>query len=85
LAGLGIFLAIFVWIFAALFILTGYGIWKGRNWGRIGGIIWGVLGVLGGISSLTGQDGLVYGIVSIAIWGGIIYALWMAKAWFAAR
>jgi hypothetical protein len=85
LAGLGIFLAVFVWIFAALFILTGYGIWKGRGWGRIGGIIWGVLGVLGGISSLSGQDGLAYGVVSIAIWAGVIYALWMAKAWFAAR
>lgn len=84
-AGLGIFLAVFVGIFAVLFLLTGYGVWKGRGWGRIGGIIWGVLGVLGGVSSLTGQGGLVYGIVSIAIWAGVIYALWMAKAWFAAR
>jgi hypothetical protein len=84
-AGLGIFLAVFIGIFAVLLLLTGYGVWKGRNWGRIGGIIWGVLGVLGGISSLTGRDGLVYGVVTIAIWGGVIYALWMAKAWFAAR
>lgn len=84
-AGLGIFVAVIFGIFAVLFLLTGYGIWKGRGWGRIGGIIWAVLGVLGGLSSLAGRDGLVYGIVSIAIWGGVIYALWMAKSWFAAR
>lgn len=84
-AGLGIFLAVIVGIVAVLLLLTGYGIWKGRSWGRIGGIIWGVLGVLGGLSTLSGQSGLVTGIVEIVIWGGVIYALWMAKAWFGAR
>jgi hypothetical protein len=84
-AGLGVFAAVVVWIFAALFLLTGWGIWKGRTWGRIGGIIWGVLGVLGGLGQLGARDGLVGGIIWIAIWAGVIYALWMAKAWFAAR
>lgn len=84
-ASLGIVLAFIVGVVAVLLLLTGYGVWKGRGWGRIGGIIWGVLGILGGLSTLTGQDGLVSGIVQIAIWGGVIYALWMAKAWFAAR
>lgn len=84
-AGLGIFVAVIFAIFAVLFILTGWGVWKGRQWGRIGGIIWGVLGVLGGLSTLTSKDGLVSGVIMIAIWAGVIYALWMAKAWFAAR
>lgn len=84
-AGLGIFLAVFIGIFAVLMLLTGYGVWKGRGWGRIGGIIWGVLGILGGLSTLTGRDGLVSGVIMIAIWAGVIYALWMAKSWFAAR
>jgi hypothetical protein len=84
-AGLGIFLAVFIGIFAVLFLLTGYGVWKGRGWGRIGGIIWGVLGILGGLSTLSGQNGLVSGVIMIAIWAGVIYALWMAKEWFAVR
>ncbi|MEA2677748.1 MAG: hypothetical protein QOJ81_1889 [Chloroflexota bacterium] len=84
-AGLGIFLAVVVGIFAILMLLTGYGVWKGRGWGRIGGIIWGVLGVLGGLGQLSSQNGLAGAVVQIAIWGGVIYALWMAKAWFAAR
>jgi len=83
--GFGIFLAVFFGIFAVLFLLTGYGIWKGRGWGRIGGIIWGVLGVLGGLGQLSAQNGLVGGIIWIAIWAAVIYVLWTAKAWFAAR
>ena len=85
LAGLGIVAGFLIGLFAVLFILTGWGVWKGRGWGRIGGIIWGVIGVLIGLSTLTSRDGLVSGIIAIAIWGGVIYALWMAKAWFAAR
>jgi hypothetical protein len=50
----------------------------------------GLVGVLliltgWGVWTLTGQDGLVSGVIQIAIWGGVIYALWMAKAWFSAR
>jgi hypothetical protein len=84
-ASLGIVLAFIVGLFAVLFLLVGWGVWKGRSWGRIGGIILGVLGVLGGLSTLSGQDGLVGGVIMIAIWAGVIYALWMAKSWFGAR
>ncbi|HUP83080.1 MAG TPA: hypothetical protein VM284_02705 [Candidatus Limnocylindria bacterium] len=83
-AGVGIVFALIIGLFAVLFLLVGWGIWKGRSWGRIGGIVLAVLGVLGGLSALTGNS-LVYGVVTIAIWGGIIYALWMAKSWFMAR
>jgi hypothetical protein len=83
--GLGIALGAIALLFAFLFLLTGWGVWTGKGWGRILGIVLAILGVLGGLGQLTGQNGLVSGIVQIAIWGGIIYALWMAKAWFAAR
>jgi hypothetical protein len=84
-AGVGIVFALIIGLFAVLFILVGWGIWKGRGWGRIGGIVIGILGVLGALGQLTSQNGLVGGIIQLAIWAGVIYALWMAKAWFAAR
>ena len=83
--GLGIALGAIFLLFAFLMLLTGFGIWKGRSWGRILGIVLAVLGLLGALGQLSGQNGLVGAVVQIAIWGGIIYALWMAKAWFAAR
>jgi hypothetical protein len=83
LAGLGIFLAVFVGLFAVLFLLTGWGIWTGRGWGRILGIVLAVLGVLGGVSALSGST--TTGVVTIVIWALVIYALWMGKAFFAAR
>ena len=67
-----------------LLLLTGWGAWTGRGWARILGIVLAVLGVLGGLSALSGGS-TVYGIVTIAIWAGVIYALWMAKAWFSRR
>jgi hypothetical protein len=85
LAGLGIFLAVVIGLFAVLFLLTGWGVWTGRGWGRILGIILSVLGVLGGLSGLSAKDGLVGGVIQIAIWAGVIYALWMAKAFFSSR
>lgn len=85
LAGLGIFLAVVIGLFAVLFLLTGWGVWTGRGWGRILGIILSVLGILGGLNSLTAKDGLVSGVIMIAIWAGVIYALWMAKAFFSSR
>ena len=85
LAGLGIFLAVVIGLFAVLFILTGWGVWTGRGWGRILGIVLAVLGVLGGLSSLSSSGGTVSGIVQVVIWALIIYALWMAKAFFAPR
>jgi hypothetical protein len=84
-AGLGIFFAVVVGLFALLFILTGWGVWTGRGWGRILGIVLAVLGLLGGLSTLSSNGGTVSGIVQIVIWALVIYALWMAKGFFAAR
>jgi len=81
---LGIVLAAIVGFFAVLYLLTGWGIWGGKGWGRIAGIVLAILGVLGGLSLLTSNNA-VSGIVNIAIWAGVIYALWMASAFFAAR
>ena len=83
--GLGIALGAIALLFALLFLLTGWGVWTGKGWGRILGLVLAILGLLGGLSQLASQNGLVSGIVQIAIWGGVIYALWMAKSWFAAR
>lgn len=86
-AGIGIFIAVIVGLFALLFLGTGIGLLRGRGWARIVGIVLAVLGLLGGISTLTtggNSGGLIYGIIVTAIYAGIIFALYTAGSWFAA-
>jgi hypothetical protein len=83
-AGVGIVFAVIIGLIAVLYILAGWGTWTGRGWGRVLGIILAILGVLFGLSALTGGS-TVYGIAMIVIWALVIYALWMASAFFAAR
>jgi hypothetical protein len=83
-AALGIILGGIVALIAILFLLTGWGLMGGKGWARILGFVLAGLGVLGGLSALTG-NGLVYGVVQIVLWGGVIYALWMAGPYFSVR
>jgi hypothetical protein len=83
-AALGIVVAAVFAIIAILYLLTGWGLVGGKGWARILGIVLAVLGVLGGLSALTGNS-LAYGVVQIVLWAGVIYALWMAGPYFASR
>ena len=51
-AGLGVVLAIFAFIGAAISGLIGWGLWNLKNWARITAMVFAVLGMLGGVGSL---------------------------------
>lgn len=88
LAGAGIVIGVIILLFSLLFFAVGIGLLRGKGWARIGGLILAVLGLLGGISSLAqggGGGSLAYGIVMTLIYAGVIWALWTAGPYFAAR
>src|SRR3989344_7495007 len=65
-------------ILGVIDFFLGRGLWKLQNWARIVTIIFAVLGLLGGISSLfSGEAGS--GIVNIIISGVIGWYLWFNK------
>jgi hypothetical protein len=87
-AGIGIF----VLILGILQIVAGAGALGGRGWARWLGIvvavIFAVLTILGALGSMTANNGITSGLVSLII--GVLYALTayafiMAGAFFAAR
>jgi len=51
-AGLGVVLAIFAFIGAAISGLIGWGLWNLKNWARIVSLVFAVLGMLGGAAGL---------------------------------
>ncbi len=65
-------------IFGALHLVVAYGFWTGAGWSRWLAIVLSILGILGGIIALPG------GIVSIVIYGVIIWYLMQpyVKAFF---
>lgn len=88
LAGIGIFIL----ILGIVGIVAGAGVLGGKSWGRWLGIIisviFAILLVLGGVTSLTATNGMTSGITTLVI--GALYALtaWaliQAGAYFAAR
>jgi hypothetical protein len=83
-AGVAIVFGGIIAVLAVLYLLTGWGLMGGKGWARIVGIILAVLGILGGLSALTG-DSLAYGAVMTVLWALVAYALFTAGAFFATR
>ncbi len=92
LAGMAVVGGIIILVLGILHIAAGAGALSGKGWARWTGIIlsviFAVLMILGGVSSLGARDGMVSAIVTIVI--GVLYALtaWafiQASAFFAAR
>jgi uncharacterized membrane protein (DUF2068 family) len=82
LAGVGIVFGIIVLLIGLLYLAIAYGVWKGRGWAWMLGlivsiiaIIFGVLGLAGGIS--------VSSIISLALPIIVVYFLWQpeVKRW----
>ena len=73
LAGIGIFIV----VLGVLSIVSGAGILSGKGWGRwigiIISIIYAILGILGGLGTLTAQNGMTGGIFTLVV--GLLYAL----------
>lgn len=83
LTSLSILIAIFAFGFAVLGFFIGKGLWKGQSWARIVAIIFAILGVIGGLSSITVNiiQGTIYLIVDGLIGGYLLFAK-EAKAHF---
>jgi hypothetical protein len=62
-------------IIGVLQLAGGVGIWRGRNWGRVTGIVFGVLGVLAGLGTMSGQGGAASGIPILAAYGYVLAVL----------
>ncbi|HTC86022.1 MAG TPA: hypothetical protein VK656_04930 [Candidatus Acidoferrum sp.] len=72
-AGVGIV----VLVFAVIQILGGIGSWRGSGWGRVIGLVYGVLGTLLGLSALgsPARQGAGSGLLILAVYGFITLAL----------
>ena len=76
-AGVGI---VFL-VIAIIQILGGIGSWRGSGWGRVIGLVYGVIGALLGLGTLAGsgssvrQGGAGSGLVILAIYGFVTLAL----------
>lgn len=81
-AAIGAFVGFFFLVFAVVSGLTGYGMWNGKGWGWVLGLVWAGLGVLGGLSSLAQRN--YSGVVSVLVEGFVIWYLLQpgVKAWF---
>jgi hypothetical protein len=81
LAGLGAVLGVVIFIFAALYVLLGWGLWKLKNWARIVTIVLAALGIAGALLGLAGaflhfgMFLLVLTLVRLAICGLILWYL----------
>jgi hypothetical protein len=64
--------------FAALFILMGIHLLRGRNWARITAFVFAGLGILGGVSNLAQGEG--GGVVTLAVAIAVILCLTLGQA-----
>ena len=76
-AGVGIVIV----VFAVIQIMGGIGSWRGNGWGRVIGLVYGVIGTLLGIGTLAGsgssvrQGSVGSGLFILAVYGFITLAL----------
>jgi len=79
LAGLGVVLAIILFIVAAVAILIGWGLWRLHNWARVTAIVFSGIAILGAMSGVVmlhfAPFLIVGGVVRLAIAVGIIWYL----------
>ena len=76
---IGLIGAVILGALAALFILMGTNMLKGRNWARIVAFVFAGLGILGGLGNLAGkQPGS--GIVGLALAIAVVLCLTLGEA-----
>jgi hypothetical protein len=79
---IGAMVGFFGLIGAAVSGAAGYGLWNGKSWGWVLGIVWGALWGLGGLSSLAQRS--FGGVVALALGGLIVWYMLQpgVKRWF---
>src|SRR6267143_983051 len=64
LAVVALALGVFLVIIGIFSLLIGYGLWTGKSWAWTVGVIFSILGIIGGIISLaTGNTGSIVGLI----------------------
>ena len=82
LAGVGFFFGIIAVLIASLYFAIAYGVWKGRSWAWMLGMIVSIIAIVFGVLGLSGGVS-VGSIVSLALPIVVVYFLWQpdVKRW----
>lgn len=83
-AGFGIVAGIIALLIGLLYLAIAYGVWKGRGWAWMLGMIVSIIAIVFGVLGLTGQNGInVSSIISLALPIVVVYFLWQpdVKRW----
>jgi hypothetical protein len=76
LAGLGIAIAIIMWILAVLYVIVANGMLKLKNWARVVTIVFAGLAVLSGLAGFLISHGLIFtSLIRIALAAWILWYL----------
>jgi hypothetical protein len=81
-AGLGFVLGVIVIAIGVLYILIAYGVWKGRGWSWMLGVIVSIIALVFGVLGLTSGIN-ASSIISVALPAIVLYFLWTpdVKRW----
>jgi hypothetical protein len=82
LAGLGFIFGIISLLLAILYFAIAYGVWKGRGWAWMLGVVVSIIGIVFGVLGLSGGVS-VSNLISLALPIVVIYFLWQpdVKRW----
>jgi hypothetical protein len=83
LAGLGFIFGIIAVLLAILYFSIAYGVWKGRGWAWMLGVIVSIIGVVFGVLGLSGGNMNLSSLISLALPIIVLYLLWQpdVKRW----
>ena len=75
LAGLGIVFGLILGVIGALYLAIAYGVWKARTWAWMLGVAVSIVGIVFGVLGLAGGVNL-FNLISLALPIVVIYYLW---------
>jgi hypothetical protein len=82
LAGLGFFFGIILALIAILYFAIAYGVWNGRSWAWMLGVVVSIIAIVFGVLGLTGSVSAI-NLVQLALPIVVLYYLWQpdVKRW----
>jgi hypothetical protein len=75
LAGLGLVFGLIIGVIGALYLAIAYGVWKARGWAWMLGMVVSIIGIVFGVLGLSGGVNL-FNLVSLALPIVVVYYLW---------
>jgi hypothetical protein len=82
LAGLGMVTGIIFGLIGVLYLAIAYGVWKGRGWSWMLGVVVSIIAIVFGVLGLSGGI-TVFSLISLALPIVVVYFLWQpdVKRW----